>query len=51
MSTKKCCHCKETKEMDEFSVNNSRKDGHSSTCKECHRELRKQHYYKYKVIY
>ena len=48
MDMKKCCHCKEIKKISEFSINNSRKDGHSSTCRGCHRQLRKKHYLKHK---
>src|ERR1700709_486693 len=35
MSTKACSECKVVKDYNEFHVNNQRKSGRSSKCKEC----------------
>lgn len=32
---KRCCKCKEEKQLEEFSINSMRKDGHQSVCKKC----------------
>ena len=41
---KVCPKCGVEKELSEFSLNRSRRDGHSSLCKCCHRVIRKRHY-------
>lgn len=38
MDEKKCCHCKETKDMECFHRNRSRKDGRDGLCRDCQRE-------------
>ncbi len=35
MDAKRCTHCEETKNLDEFYSNHGAKDGHSSWCKQC----------------
>ena len=40
--TKICTRCGEDKELDMFSPDSSKKDGHSSRCKECQKEHKKQ---------
>jgi len=39
-----CSKCKDEKEIDEFSKNKSRKDGHNNYCKECMRSHSKKYY-------
>lgn len=46
---KVCPKCDIEKELTEFSLNRSKKDGHSSICKCCHRLIRKKHYDKNKT--
>lgn len=41
---KVCSTCKESKTLDSFSKNKSRKDGLSGHCKLCHKGFRKIHY-------
>jgi len=41
---KKCSKCKKKKPTTEFSKDNSRKDGLAHKCKECHKELARDHY-------
>jgi len=43
-----CTECKQSKSLDHFSKNISKKDGFSSHCKECHKVLRRNHYLKNK---
>ena len=43
---RECSKCKENKELDQFSKNNSKKDGLSSWCKNCTRINGKAHYRK-----
>lgn len=45
---KKCYKCQQEKSLDCFSKNNAKSDGLSSQCKECHRQLRRQHYLKHR---
>jgi len=45
---KTCYKCKTPKELSAFSKNNSKKDGLSAQCKECHKKLRRNHYLKHK---
>lgn len=45
---KKCYKCKKEKPLSEFSKNLSKKDGLSSQCRECHKQLRHNHYLKNK---
>ena len=35
MATKNCPKCSTVKDLEEFAVHKTRKDGHSSVCKEC----------------
>ena len=48
---KKCCKCKNEKELDEFPINRTTKDGYGYTCKECQRIYTKAHYNKNKKQY
>ena len=48
MDVKTCYKCKQSKELTEFSKNSSKKDGVSSQCKMCHKQLRRNHYLKNK---
>ena len=50
MEDKKCYRCKEVKLIELFSLNKAKKDGISSHCKECHKQLRRQHYLNNKEI-
>lgn len=43
-----CCHCKEEKDIEEFSFKNISKNIRQKTCKLCFKEVRKQWYIKYK---
>lgn len=45
---KKCYKCQQEKSLECFSKNTAKSDGLSSQCKECHQQLRKQHYEKNK---
>lgn len=46
MNTKICLKCKKSKILNEFSINNSKKGGLNSYCRECHKIARKIHYEK-----
>lgn len=48
---KYCPHCKITKSTEEFSANNSRKDGLQNICKPCRKAYLKKDYDKKKVFY
>ncbi|MGH4049800.1 MAG: homing endonuclease associated repeat-containing protein [Clostridium sp.] len=39
MDYKECRHCKETKELQQFSLDKSSKDGHQKYCKECNKHF------------
>ena len=39
METKVCTHCKQEKPLEEFVVDNRRKDKRGAHCKECHNKL------------
>lgn len=39
-----CTKCKIEKPLTEFSINQSKRDGHSSECKACHKIIRKSYY-------
>ena len=41
--TKTCTKCGDTKPLDEYHKNKSRKDGHHAYCKECVREYNRAH--------
>lgn len=42
--TKKCCICKEDKNLSEFSKDKSREDGYTYQCKKCRRQRYKKYY-------
>lgn len=46
-----CTTCKKEKEIDDFPINKTKKDGRSYTCRECHKEYNKTHYRKNKSKY
>jgi len=46
--SKCCCYCKKTKQLDEFSLNNKRRDGHQTYCKSCGYEKQTEWYYQRK---
>jgi len=41
---KVCCKCKESKELNQFNKNKSRKDGYGTYCKECAAKSSKDYY-------
>lgn len=41
---KRCPHCGETKELNEFNKSNQTKSGRTCYCKECIRKMQKEHY-------
>lgn len=41
---KRCYKCKEEKPLNEFSLDSSRKDGHTNRCKSCKKNYSKSHY-------
>jgi hypothetical protein len=41
---KKCCKCKEEKQLDDFSKSKNRKDGRNSMCKSCMRKYDKERF-------
>ncbi|MBU3181168.1 homing endonuclease associated repeat-containing protein [Clostridium psychrophilum] len=43
MDYKQCRHCKETKELAQFNLNKSSKDGHQKYCKECNKNLNRDY--------
>jgi hypothetical protein len=43
MTYKQCKYCRETKELLEFSLNKSSKDGHQKYCKECNKYLNRRY--------
>ncbi len=45
---KRCYKCKDEKLLKCFSKNSSKKDGLSSQCRDCHKEMRRIHYEKNK---
>lgn len=47
MKIKKCLACKETKSIDNFSLNKVRRDGHQGYCKPCVSQKAKTHYQAY----
>jgi len=47
--TKVCYRCKVEKNKSEFYKNKSKKDGLSSSCKQCDRELKKEYYQKHRA--
>lgn len=51
MKTKICNKCKKEKSIEDFAINNTRKDGRNSTCKECFRIYRNNHYQENKQYY
>ena len=51
MNTKKCCRCKELKDINDFNVNATRKDGHGTYCRECAHIVGKEAYQKQKEKY
>lgn len=44
-----CCKCKEEKDLKEFSKNKTRRDGHSSCCRQCHSVYHKKWHEKNKT--
>lgn len=46
MSNKKCCRCKEIKDLSEFYKNKNMKDGHGNYCRSCTKSSSKQYYQK-----
>lgn len=48
MEKRVCCRCKNEKDIEEFSFNNTSKNIRNKTCKECFKEIRKNWYHKYK---
>ncbi|MCB2339105.1 homing endonuclease associated repeat-containing protein [Clostridium estertheticum] len=42
MDYKQCRHCKETKELPQFNLNKSSKDGHQKYCKDCNKYLNRR---------
>lgn len=42
MKTKKCLVCKETKQLDQFTTDRTKKDGHHGNCKPCNRKKQKE---------
>jgi len=42
MDYKKCKHCKETKELQQFSLDRSSKNGHQKYCKECNKHFSRE---------
>ena len=47
---KRCTRCKETKSINEFSKDKSRKDGISASCKQCVNQYRKDNWIKIKEL-
>jgi hypothetical protein len=45
---KKCCTCKETKQIDDFSKNRSTGDGYSFACRSCNSKTKRESYKKNK---
>ena len=45
---KRCPHCEEVKPAEEFNKNKNRYDGLGAYCKNCHNEIYKRNYDKYK---
>lgn len=43
-SMKRCSTCKEDKDINCFSLNKRKTDGHNGVCKECQRKYTKEHY-------
>ncbi|MBZ9633712.1 homing endonuclease associated repeat-containing protein [Clostridium sp. FP1] len=43
MEYKQCKYCRKTKELLEFNLNNSSKDGHQKYCKECNKYLNRRY--------
>lgn len=41
---KKCTICKTDKPIDEYNKNKTRKDGYSTVCRECNKEVSKKYY-------
>jgi hypothetical protein len=41
---KTCSKCGDEKELDDFPINRTRKDGHGSACKKCQNESTRTHY-------
>ena len=41
-----CYKCNKNRDIEQFSLNKSRKDGRSSQCRICHSKMRKKHYIK-----
>lgn len=48
---KKCSSCKEPKNVDQFTKNESKADGLNHCCKQCQRHFAKDHYAKNKQAY
>ena len=48
MENKKCCSCKETKDLSEFNKNKSKKSGYNNICKICSKNRFKKYYNKNK---
>jgi len=42
MTIKICSRCKETKDIDEFNINRTSKDGHTCYCRPCNKIIRKE---------
>ena len=51
MNTKTCAHCKQIKQLTDFALNPTRKDGRQSTCKSCMAEYARRWYTKNKKIH
>ena len=51
MNNKICSKCLESKPLDCFYVNKTKKDGRSFVCKTCHKEYNKKHYSDNKNVY
>lgn len=48
---KRCCTCKEIKDIEEFSCKNKKKGIRNSKCKSCHRKYVREHYANNKEMY
>ena len=44
---KRCCTCREYKDLDAFCNNRSRADGKNNTCRPCRKVMKKRNYKKY----
>lgn len=48
METKKCCHCKEEKSIDDFDIKDKRKGNLNSRCLICNKKYKDDYYHKNK---